>query len=95
MKISSRRNSTKIFFKEELEKRRRERHKNIRCCTPEKKRGGKIFGSIDSSFILIESTGGVLNDNIEEPNTFGYLITPEKNIEEPEKWVVPSAEQRH
>ena len=66
-----------IFFKE----RRRQN------------RDGKIFESIDLSFIPIDSTGGVPNDNIEEPNTFGYRITPEKNIEEPEKWVITSAEQ--
>ena len=49
--------------------------------------------SIDLSFIPIESTNGVLDNNIEEPNIFGYPITPTKSIEEPEKWVIASAEQ--
>jgi hypothetical protein len=58
-------------------------------------RDGKIFKSALLSFIPIDSTDGVPDDNIEEPNTFGYRITPDKNIEEPEKWLVPSAEQMH
>ena len=37
-------------------------------------RDGKIFESIDSSFIPIGSTGGVPDENIEEPDKFGYCI---------------------
>ena len=59
----------------------------------QKKKYEQIFGSIDSSFVLSKSIGDVPDDNIEEPNIFGCLITPEKNIEEPAKWVIAPAEQ--
>ena len=50
-----------------------------------KKKHGKIFGSIDSSFIPIERTGGVPDENIEEPDKFGYCIALDENTEEPDK----------
>ena len=43
--------------------------------------------------ILPSKSIGDEPDNIEESNIFGCLITPEKNIEEPVKWVIASAEQ--
>ena len=44
----------------------------------QKNEGGKIFGFINSSFIPIKSIGEVPDDNIEEPNIFGYPITLRK-----------------